>query len=465
MLQSMQATSPRLADVDNADGVGAVNVPVAAPTQLIEYDRQHVMHGFTSLDRDLAPGPIFQSGKGIRLVDVEGNEWLDGCAGQANVSLGYGRDDLADVAASTLKSLAFGTHFYHNRSHVWASQLAERLAHITPSGIDQFFYGVGGSDAVETAIKIARFANITNGRPDKIHIIGRLNSYHGVSYGGASMTGDPAMWANIGPLLSGFSHISQPANGSTGSASALEEEILRVGPENVAAFLAEPISTPNGLYCPPDDYWPQIRAICDRYDILLIADEVLCGIGRAGSMFAIDRWNVSPDILTMSKAITAGYFPLSVVGVTGRVRDALAASGERFVHGVTNGGHPAACAVALATFDIMEREDVVGRADRGGRYFAQQLANLADTQQVLDKDTARSTGMMVAVNLKLDEYGDDFGVRLHEEFVRRRVLVRSYRNNRTIGFLPALTIENHDIDAIVERVAESIEATRASMGI
>lgn len=465
MLHSMQATSPSLAGVDNANGVGAATGITAAPTQLIGYDRQHVMHGFTNLDRDLTPGPIFQSGKGVRLVDVEGNEWLDGCAGQANVSLGYGRDELADVAAATLKSLTFGTHFYHNRSHVWASQLADRLAHITPSGIDQFFYGVGGSDAVETAIKIARFSNITNGRPDKIHIIGRMNSYHGVSYGGASMTGDHAMWSNIGPLLSGFSHISQPENGSVGSASALEEEILRVGPEKVAAFLAEPISTPNGLYCPPDDYWPQIREICDRYDILFIADEVLCGVGRTGRMFAIERWNVSPDIITISKAITAGYFPLSVVGVTERVRTALSSSGEKFVHGVTNGGHPAACAVALATFDIMEREDVVGQAVRGGNYFAQQLANLADSQQILDKSTARSTGMMVAINLKLDEYGDEFGVRVHEEFARRRVLVRSYRNNRTIGFLPALTIEKQDIDAIVERVADSIDATRASLGI
>ncbi|MDI9929666.1 aminotransferase class III-fold pyridoxal phosphate-dependent enzyme [Rhodococcus sp. IEGM 1354] len=461
----MQATSPSLAGVDHANGVGAATGITAAPTQLIGFDRQHVMHGFTNFDRDAAPGPIFQSGKGVRLIDVEGNEWLDGCAGQANVSLGYGRDELADVAAATLKSLAFGTHFYHNRSHVWASQLADRLAHITPAGIDQFFYGVGGSDAVETAIKIARFTNITNGRPEKIHIIGRMNSYHGVSYGGASMTGDHAMWNNIGPLLSGFSHIAQPENGSVGAAKALEDEILRVGPEKVAAFLAEPISTPNGLYCPPDDYWPQIRAICDKYNILMIADEVLVGFGRAGAQFAIDRWNVTPDILTMSKAITAGYLPLSVVGVAGHVREALAASGEKFVHGVTYGGHPAACAVALATIDIMENEDVVGQAVRGGNYFAQQLAKLADSQDILDKSSARATGMMVAINLKLDEYGDEFGVRVHEEFARRRVLVRSYRNNRTIGFLPALTIQTEDIDAIVERVGDSIVATRAALGV
>jgi adenosylmethionine-8-amino-7-oxononanoate aminotransferase len=430
-------------------------------TAIVEADRQHVIHGFAHLERNGDPGPIFRSARGIHMTDIEGNVWLDACGGLANISLGYGRDDLADVAAEALRQLSFGTTFYHTRGHIPGAQLAMKLAEITPEGLDQFFYALGGSDAVETAIKFARYVNAVNGRPEKHHIIGRLRSYHGVTYGGLSLTGDPAMWNNCGPLLPGFSHIDQPASDSVGAAQALEDEILRVGPDKVAAFMAEPISTPNGIKVPPADYWPQVREICDRYDVLMISDEVLTGFGRAGKMFAIENWGVSPDIMTLSKAITAGYFPLSVVAITSPLLDRLSAGPDIFRHGVTSGGHAAGCAVALATIEIMEREGVIEHSIQSGEYLVGELRALGERQRSLLPDTVRGIGMMAAIDFDTATMGAEFGAAVHKRFIQERLFVRDYLASQTVGFLPSLTCTTHDIDEIIQRMEAAIVATEA----
>lgn len=439
----------------------AASVPTSTPdaADLVAADSRHVIHGFTPFG-NRTPGPIFASGHGITLVDAHGQDWIDGCSGQANVALGYGRTDLADVIADSLRQLTFGTHFYQRRGHVSAAALAERLATITPPGLDQFMYMLGGSDAVETAIKVARFVNVAAGRPEKINIIGRWNSYHGVTYAGSSLTGDPAMWRNIGPLLEGFSHIDQPASDEVCAARRLEDEILRIGPDRVAAFVAEPISTPNGIVVPPDDYWPQIREICDRYDVLLISDEVLTGFGRSGTMFAVENWDLRPDILTMSKAITAGFYPLAVVALSRELRERLSVSEDPFVHGVTAGGHPAACAAALATLDIYERENILANSVAAGQYLSSRLHDLADAYPALSKTSIRGIGMMRAVDIDPAVAGPDFGARLHAEFLRQRVLVRTYRADQTVGLLPALTCSTGDADAIIERMAAALNLTR-----
>jgi adenosylmethionine-8-amino-7-oxononanoate aminotransferase len=421
---------------------------------IAEADRRHMVHGFERASSDAAPGPIFRSGTGSYLVDTNGDDWLDACAGQANVSLGYGRDDLADVAAEAIRELSFGTHFYSRRSHVPAALLAEKLASITPGNLNRFFFALGGSDAVDTAIKIARFVNVANGRLEKVHIIGRWNSYHGMTHAAASLTGDPGTWKNMGPLVPGFSHIAQPVTDSTGAAQLLEDEILRIGADKVAAFMAEPISTPNGIVVPPEDYWPSIREICSRHGVLFIADEVLTGFGRTGKMFGMDHWGVVPDMMTMSKAITAGVFPLAAVAVSDEVHDALEQTGEPFIHGFTAGGHPAACAVALATIDVMEREDVIERSLPVSRYLRDQLRDLADQYPQLDRSSVRGLGMMVAVDIT-DEVSDQDAVRLFEAFFARRLLVRTYRGNRTIGFLPPLTLSQSDVDDVIARMTSA----------
>jgi adenosylmethionine-8-amino-7-oxononanoate aminotransferase len=453
-------------DVRSADDI-VLELTDDAPDHdtLRRLDDEHVIHGFMGLAQGAAPGPIFESGRGLWLTDTEGNRWIDACGGQANVNLGYGRDELAEVAGAALRQLSFATHFYHRRGHTAASRLGGKLAEITPGDLNHFFFALGGSDAVETAIKVARFVNIVNGRPEKIHIIGRYKSYHGVTYGAASLTGDPGMWKNIGPLLPGFSHIEQPSDDGAAAAQALEDEILRVGPDKVAAFMAEPISTPNGIVVPPDDYWPRVREICTRYDVLWIADEVLTGFGRTGKMFAVENWGVVPDMMTMSKAITAGSYPLAVLAVNDAVRTALGTGNESFVHGLTAGGHFAACEVALATIDIMERENVIANSLTTSRYFVEQLQGLAERYPVLDRDSARGLGMMIAVDLTAAEtvgaLDDEQAAAMHARFVDEHLMVRTYRNNRTIGFLPALTTTEADVDAIVERLGAGLQAMTA----
>lgn len=437
--------------------------PDVSHADLVTADREHLIHGFSVLGRGPAPGPIFHEARGIHMTDLEGNDWLDACAGLANISLGYGRDELADVAAEAMRKLSFGTTFYHRRGHVPGAQLALRLAEITPPGVEQFFYVLGGSDAVETAIKLARYVNAVNGQPEKYHIIGRVRSYHGVTYGAMSLAGDAEMCANCGPLLTGFSRIEQP-DSPNGGAQALEDEILRIGPDRVAAFMAEPISTPNGIKVPPDDYWPEIRAICNRYDVLLISDEVLTGFGRAGRMFAIETWDVTPDILTMSKAITAGYFPLSVVALTSALRDRLSVSTDIFRHGVTGGGHAVGCTVALATIDIMQREGILAHAQSAGDYLRQQLRSLAERHSSLDEQSVRGIGMMAALDFDTDVVGAGFGPAAHKRCVEEHLFVREYLGGQTVGFLPSLTCTPKDINEIVDRLDAALSATEAVWG-
>ena len=395
------------------------------------------------------------------MTDLDGNDWLDACAGLANISLGYGRDELADVAATAMRELSFRTTLYHRRGHIPEARLARKLAEITPDGLDQFFYVLGGSDAVETAIKFARYVNAVNGRPERHHVIGRLRSYHGVTYAGLSLSGDPAMWKDCGPLLAGFSHIEQPESDSLNAAKALEEEILRVGPDKVAAFMAEPISTPNGIKVPPADYWPQVREICDRYDVLMIADEVLTGFGRTGRMFAVENWNVTPDIMTMSKAITAGYFPLSVVALTSPLVDRLSAAPDIFRHGVTAGGHAVGCAVALATIETMEREGVVEHAVATGRYLVAELTALARRRPSLLTESARGIRMMAAVDFDTEAVGPEFGAAAQQQFVAERLFVRDYLGSQTVrpSSFPSLICSNDEIDEIIQRLEAAIRKT------
>jgi adenosylmethionine-8-amino-7-oxononanoate aminotransferase len=436
---------------------------IHAADDIVASDTKHVLHGFAPLRRGDAPGPIFRSARGIRMTDVYGNEWLDACAGLANINLGYGREDLAEVASAAMRELSFGTTFYHSRSHIPAAQLAERLATITPRGIEQFFYALGGSDAVETAIKIARYVHAMNGRPERFHIIGRVRSYHGVTYGALSLSGDPEMARGAGPLLEGFSRIEQPRTDRAGEAQALEEEILRVGPERVAAFMAEPISTPNGIKPPAADYWPQIREICDRYGVLLIADEVLTGFGRAGRMFAIETWDVAPDILTMSKAITNGVFPLSVVGFTNELMDRLSDEGSPFLHGVTSSGHPTACAVAMETINIMEREGVVEHGAEMGRLLLDRIHTMADRRPSVLRSSIRGAGLMVAFDFDTANVGEELGRVAHDRFIADRLFVRHYLDQQTVGFMPALTCTAQDVEEIVERTAATIERVEADL--
>lgn len=226
--------------------------------------------------------------------------------------------------------------------------------------------------------------------------------------------------------------------------------------------MAEPISTPNRMHVPADDYWPEVREICDRNDVLLISDEVLTGFGRSGRMFAIENWGVSPDMIVMSKAITAGYFPLSAVGVTNALVEQLGAGGDIFRHGVTNGGHAVGCAVALATIEIMEREGVVDQAAGAGGYLLSELRRLSERHRSLSLESVRGLGMLVAVDFDADVVGAEFGRAAHRELLRQRIFVRDYGDGQTIGYMPALTCSTADIDELIKRTEAAIVATEAA---
>lgn len=431
--------------------------------EITRADIDHVVHPTAKVFNKADDAIIFRSGRGIYLTDTNGVEWLDACGGQANVAFGYGREDLIEVVSDALKELSYGTLFY-GLGTVPAAVLAKKLAEITPGGINRFYYTLGGSDAIETAIKIVRYVNVIHGRPEKTHIIGRRTSYHGTSMGASTMTGDAPMWDGIGPKLPGFSHIDQPhiispEGDGAKAAQALEDEILRVGPDKVAAFLAEPLSTPAGIYVPPADYWSRIREICDRYDVLWVADEVLTGFGRTGRMFALEHWGVAPDLMTMSKMITSAYFPLAVVGMTDKVATQLDAAGRSFYHGFSAGGHPVACALALATIELYEREDLVRTSAQVGDYFRDRLRELAARHPSIGE--IRGIGMITAFDINQDRVGEEFGPILHDRIRAEHMFVRNYKDGQAVGFGPPLTITREEIDEVVRRIDRAVTGLEA----
>ncbi len=408
-------------------------------------------------------GPlVIESATGNTLTDINGREFFDGINGLYNVNVGYGRTELADVAAATMRRLGFASNFF-GRTTREALELSAKLAEITPRGLDRFFFSVGGSDAVDTAIKLVRHANILEGRDDKMIVIARRDGYHGMTLGGTTATGIASFRNVVGPLLPGVVHIGQPGRwGDNATAAELEQKILELGPDNVAAFLGEPIALPPGLAIPPDDYWPAIREVCTRYDVRLILDEVICGFGRSGRMFTCDHWGIEPDLMTMSKGITSGYFPLGAVGMREEHFQTLLGSTGILPHGFTAGGHPVACAVALANIAIIEREGLVANAADVGERLAERLAQMQAEHPYVTG--VRSLGMLAAFDLDgAALVGPDDAARagaiLTADLIDAGILLRPYGN--TMVMAPALITSRAELDDLLDRV-EAVMRRRAA---
>jgi adenosylmethionine-8-amino-7-oxononanoate aminotransferase len=404
-------------------------------------------------------GPlVIAEASGNTLRDVDGREYFDGINGLFNVNVGYGRQDLPEVAAATMRRIGFASNFF-GRTTPETLELSSKLAEITPASLNRFFFTVGGSDAIDTAIKLVRHANILAGKPDKMTVIARRDGYHGMTMGGTTATGIAAMRGVVGPLLPGVVHIGQPGRwGDAATADDLERTILELGPENVAAFLGEPISLPPGLAIPPDDYWPAIRDVCTRHDVRLIADEVICGFGRTGRMFACDNWGIEPDLMTMSKGITSGYMPLGAVGLREEHYETLLGSDGILPHGFTAGGHPVSCAVALANIDILERERLADNAAAIGEHTAVRLAELEARHDAVIG--VRSLGMLAAFDLDGEALvgaadAARGGALLMAELTANGVLVRPYGNTMVFG--PALTTTREEMDWLFERFDDAID--------
>lgn len=381
----------------------------ATRTELLERDRRHLIHPLHALGAPGA-GHVWVEGRGAVLVDADGKEYLDGLAGLWNVVAGHGRRELAEAAAQQMSTLAYCSA-YAGSSSPSAIGLAERLAGLTYPSVNRFFFTCGGGESSETAFKLARSYWKLRGKPGKIKVISRQWGYHGVTLAAMSATGITAYWPAFEPRVPGFLHIPSPypyryqappgVSQGVAAADELERAIEREGADSVAMFLAEPVQGAGGVIPPQDDYFPRIREICDRHDVLLVADEVITGFGRTGKLFALDHWGVQPDLMLFAKAVTSGYFPLGGVGVNDRVAEALDSAPSPWMHAYTYSAHPVGCAVALRTIDIILSEDFPAQAAAKGAHLLSGLETaLAGHPHVGD---VRGKGLMCAVEMVKDK--------------------------------------------------------------
>jgi putrescine aminotransferase len=392
-------------------------------TQLLETDRRYLVHPLHHPDDHRQPLVVVE-GKGAVLRDAEGRDYIDGLSGLWNVNVGHGRGELADAASAQIRRIAFASA-YIGATNEPAVRLAEKIVgHAYPNSAAVYFT-TAGAESNESSFKFARYYWKIKGKPEKTKIISRIHAYHGVTMAAMSATGMAAYHKMFGPLVPGFIQVPPPyayrwaSNEEPGiaAADAVEKAILAEGPETVAAVIAEPVMGAGGVIVPPPSYFPRLREICDRYEILLIADEVITGFGRTGRWFALGHWGVEPDLVSFAKGVTSGYLPLGGVIASKRVHDAIesAPADRKFMHAATYSGHPVCCAVGLRNVEIIESEGLVERAAVMGRRLLGGLEELRDLPVVGD---VRGLGMMCGVELVTDRSTKAPALGLGARFVR-----------------------------------------------
>jgi len=439
--------------------------------KIIKADQDHLVHPLFHPNDQKEPF-VWVKGEGARLHTADGREFIDGLACLWNVTLGHGRKELTQAAVRQMEQVAFVSSYAGN-TNIPAVQLAEKLSSLCYPSFNHFFFASGGGEANDSAIKTARFFWNSQGRREKVKIIGREYGYHGVTMGAMSATGLPAYWPMFGGKLPGFVHIASPypyrfvsENGSVSqgraAADLLEAAILQEGADTVAAFIAEPVQGAGVLIVPQDDYFPRIREICNKYDVLFIADEVITGFGRTGRWFGLEHWKVEPDMISFAKGITSGYLPLGGIGLSDRVYRALAEAppDRRWMHAFTYSAHPTCCAVGLATLDILEREGLIEEAGRKGKKLLGGLQQLATLETVGD---VRGLGLMCGVEFVEDKASkkpfpssQKFGARVQKECYRRGLVSRIQGDIYMLA--PPFVVSDADIDRIVSILGEAIPA-------
>ncbi len=442
-------------------------------------DARHHIHPFTDAAALAAKGArVIVRADGVWIEDSEGHRILDGMAGLWCVNVGYGNRELAEAGYKALCDLPYYNAFFQT-THPYAAELAAKLAAITPPGLDRVLFANSGSEANDTIIKLTRYYWNLQGRPKKKIMIGRRLGYHGVTLGAASLSGLTPMHPQWDLPLPGFVHVDAPYWYGEGgdlsphefglkAARALEAKILELGADNVAAFIGEPIQGAGGVIIPPDSYWPEIQRICTEHDILLIADEVICGFGRTGKWFGCDSFNIKPDFMTLAKGLSSGYIPISAVMLGARVGDAIANANEELVHGYTYSGHPVACAVALKNIEILERDRLVEKAGNDiGPYLQAALGTLRDHPLVGE---VRGMGMIGAVELVADKASRqhfvpemDVGTRCRNHCFSNDLIMRAIRDIMVVS--PPLTITRAEVDELVRRARMCLDLTAKEIAI
>jgi putrescine aminotransferase len=416
--------------------------------ELATLDRAHVLHPHSVVGRPADP-LIVERGEGALIWDVDGNEYLDGTCGLWQCAVGHGRAELADAAAEQIRRLEFYPSFW-DLSNEPAIRLAARLSDISPPGLDTVFYTNGGSEGVETAIKLVRLAWHAQGARGRDVILSRSNAYHGVASASLAATGIPPLKEGFEPLAPGFVHLSTPSsfvlgpNATDTLIDELEGTIARLGADRIAAFIGEPVMGVGGMIPPPDGYWARVQDVLRRHDILLILDEVVTAFGRTGHWFGAERFGIEPDVIVTAKALTSGYVPMGAVLIGGRVMQML--DGARFRHGFTYNGHPVGAAVALANLAIIEREGLMARALDVGARMLQALKPLEALGVVGE---VRGVGLMLGIELAAgDAEQVSAGTRV------RGVIVRA--TGQKIVMSPPLVITDEQADRVVEAVADEV---------
>ena len=444
--------------------------------ELQALDAAHHMHPFTTGNALAAKGArVITRAKGVFLTDSEGNEIIDGMAGLWCVNIGYGREEMAEAAARQVLELSYYNTFFQT-THVPAIALATRIAELAPGDLNHVFFAGSGSEANDTNIRMVRHYWALKGQPQKHILISRRNAYHGSTMGGGSLGGMKPMHAQGGLPIPGIVHIGQPhwyAEGGDMSpddfgllrARELEDKIKELGPENVAAFIGEPIQGAGGVIVPPATYWPEIQRICDEYGILLIADEVITGFGRTGNWFGSQTFGIRPHIMTIAKGLSSGYAPIGGSIVCDEV--AAVIGSDEFNHGYTYSGHPLAAALALENLRILSEEKVIDHVrDVAHPHLAAKWAQLADHPMVGE---AKLVGLMGSLALTPDKTArarfaaeeGTVGLITRERCFANNLVMRHVGDRMIIA--PPLVITPAEIDVLIERAWKSLDEAAAKV--
>ncbi len=428
------------------------------------------------LQRDLGGSRIITRAEGSTLYDGDGNAILDGMAGLWCVDVGYGRAELAEVAYEQMLELPYYNTFFRTATPP-PVELAAKLAGLLGGELQHIFFNNSGSESNDTVFRLVRYYWDLKGEPDRKVFISRHNAYHGSTVAAASLGGMSYMHVQGDLPIGGIEHVMQPYWFGDGfdeepeafgarAAAAIEARILAIGPEEIAAFIGEPVQGAGGVIIPPPGYWPRVEAICRKYGILLVSDEVICGFGRLGSWFGFQHYGYTPDIVSMAKGLSSGYQPISATAVSREIVETLRGSDDDFVHGYTYSGHPVAAAVALRNIEILEREHLVERvADDLGPYLAKALARLDDHPLVGE---TRSLGLIAAVEIVCEKGTNhrfqppgSAGPLVRDACIARGLMVRAIRDS--IVMCPPYVITHAEIDRIAAIIAAALDEVGAAL--
>ncbi|SEE64642.1 putrescine aminotransferase [Paraburkholderia caballeronis] len=443
-------------------------------------DAAHHIHPFSdmgALNRD--GSRVIVKADGVYLWDSEGQRIIDGMAGLWCVNVGYGRRELAGAAYAQMLELPYYNTFFKT-THPPVIELSALLAQVTPAGFNRFFYCNSGSEGNDTVLRIVHQYWLTQGKASKKYVISRKNAYHGSTIAGATLGGMGYMHEQMPSKVEHVVHIDQPYyfgeadEGVTPEAFGLERarqleaKILELGAENVAAFIGEPFQGAGGVIFPPSTYWPEIQRICRKYDVLLVADEVIGGFGRTGEWFAHQHFGFEPDLMTLAKGLTSGYVPMGAVALHDRIADAIIAHGE-FNHGLTYSGHPVAAAVAVANLTLLRDGGIVEKVKADtGPYFQQVLRETFEGHPVVGE--IAGAGLVAGIQLAADpkarkrfENGGEVGTLCRDFCFNGNLIMRATGDRMLLS--PPLVVTRAEIDEIVAKAKSAIDSTAKKLGL